>query len=150
MRFDPISLLVALHLICAVLWIGGMGFALLVLRPSLAVLAPAERGLLHNQVFRRFFLLIWHAMPLLILSGVALMVLRFGPGAPAPWPVNAMAAIGIVMAILFAVIFFGPWKRFRQTTDRARASAMIERIRVLVTVNFVLGLIALILGGMLG
>lgn len=149
MHFDPWSLVVALHLICAVVWVGGMGFALFVLRPSLAVIAPPERMLLHNQVFRRFFLMIWHAMPLLILSGIALMVARFQGGALAPWPVQAMATIGIVMALVFLWIFFGPWKRFRQTTDRARAGAMVDKIRKLVLVNFVLGLVALVLGGML-
>jgi len=64
-------LLLALHLLGAVVWVGGMFFALLVLRPSLAVLEPPQRLALHMQVFRRFFLIVWHAMPAVIITGYA-------------------------------------------------------------------------------
>ena len=53
----------AVHLLSAVIWVGGMFFAYLVLRPSLSVLEPAQRIALHQQVFRRFFLFVWHAIP---------------------------------------------------------------------------------------
>ena len=44
------NLLLALHLLGAVIWVGGMAFALLVLRPSLAELEPAARLALHGRV----------------------------------------------------------------------------------------------------
>jgi len=37
------GLVLALHILGAVVWVGGMFFALLVLRPGLSVLAPAQR-----------------------------------------------------------------------------------------------------------
>ena len=70
----------ALHVLCAVIWVGGMFFAYVVLRPSVAVLEPIQRIALHTQVFRRFFLVIWHAMPLILLSGfTVLLVFDGGP-----------------------------------------------------------------------
>ena len=63
----------ALHLLCAVLWVGGMFFAYVVLRPSLAAIEPPQRMLLHTQVFRKFFLVIWHAMPLILITGFAML-----------------------------------------------------------------------------
>ena len=66
-----VTLLFILHLLAAILWVGGMAFAMLVLRPSLAVLEPPQRLALHAQVFRRFFLMIWHAMPIAVLTGWA-------------------------------------------------------------------------------
>ena len=63
----------AIHLLCAVVWVGGMFFAYLVLRPSITVLDPPQRMLLHTQIFRRFFLVIWHAMPLIVLTGLAML-----------------------------------------------------------------------------
>ena len=61
-------------MLCAVIWVGGMFFAYVVLRPSLAVLEPIQRIALHTQVFRRFFLVIWHAMPLILLSGFTVLL----------------------------------------------------------------------------
>ncbi len=70
--------LLALHLLAAVAWVGGMAFALMVLRPSLGVLEPAQRLALHGQVFRRFFLLVWHAMVLVLLTGFIMLFVTFG------------------------------------------------------------------------
>ena len=60
--------MLALHVLCAVIWVGGMFFAYVVLRPSLSVLEPIQRIALHTQIFRRFFLVVWHVMPLILLS----------------------------------------------------------------------------------
>jgi len=70
----------ALHLLCAVLWVGGMFFAYVVLRPSMVAIEAPQRMLLHTRVFRKFFLVIWHAMPLIILSGFAMLGLRWDMG----------------------------------------------------------------------
>jgi hypothetical protein len=67
------SALRALHLLGAVLWVGGMAFALMVLRPSLAVLAPPQRLALLGQVFARFFRIVWHAVPLILLTGYGMV-----------------------------------------------------------------------------
>ena len=55
------ALLKAIHLLGAAIWVGGMFFALLVLRPSLSVLEPPARLALHGAVFSRFFRIVWHA-----------------------------------------------------------------------------------------
>src|SRR6185312_13658855 len=112
--------LLAVHVLCAVIWVGGMFFAYLILRPSLSVLDPPQRMLLHTQIFRRFFLIVWHVMPLLLLTGVAMLFGLYGGMANVPWNVNAMMAVGIVMAVVFVVLVFGPYARFRRTTDRTR------------------------------
>jgi uncharacterized membrane protein len=126
------------HILCAVIWVGGMFFALLVLRPSLGVLEPPQRLQLHSQVFRRFFLIIWHAMPLALISGYAMLLGVFGGFAGAGWSINLMQLLGLIMAALFLVVFFGPWARFRYGADPARAA---DGIRRLIMVNLVLGLV---------
>ena len=133
----------ALHLLGAVIWVGGMFFALLVLRPSLAVLAPPQRLALHGQVFRRFFRIIWHVMPIVILTGYALVFLGFGGFKGTPWTVHVMHLSGLVMAVIFAVTYFGPWAALRAALvadDGAAAAASVDRIRMLITVNLGLGL----------
>jgi uncharacterized membrane protein len=129
----------AIHLLGAVIWVGGMFFALLVLRPSLAVLEPPQRLALHGQVFRRFFLIIWHAMPLVLLSGYFMLFTLYGGFAGAPPHVNVMHLIGLIMAAVFIWIFVGPWKRFR--TDPASRPDSANAIRKLILVNLTLGLL---------
>jgi uncharacterized membrane protein len=130
-------LLKAVHVLCAVVWVGGMFFAYVVLRPSLSVLEPPQRMALHRQVFRRFFLVIWHAMPLLVLTGLAMIFAVFGGMAGVNWNVHVMLLLGLVMAGIFLAIFFGPYRTFRA----APGPAPLDAIRKLIGINLVLGLI---------
>jgi uncharacterized membrane protein len=145
---DGFKALKALHELCAVLWVGGMFFAYVVLRPSLAAIEAPQRMLLHTQVFRKFFLVIWHAMPLILITGFAMLGL-LGGMANAPWQIHAMLGLGLVMAAVFLVIFFGPYRQFRRTTDRNRMASSIDSIRKLIGVNLVLGVITVIIAGLL-
>jgi uncharacterized membrane protein len=138
----------ALHLLCAVLWVGGMFFAYVVLRPSLAAIEAPQRMLLHTQVFRRFFLVIWHALPLILLTGLA-MLGYIGGLAQARWQIHVMLALGLLMAAVFLIIFFGPYRQFRRTTDRNRMASGLDNIRKLIGVNLILGLLTVIAAGLL-
>jgi uncharacterized membrane protein len=138
----------ALHLLCAVLWVGGMFFAYVVLRPSMAAIEPPQRMLLHTRVFKKFFLVIWHAMPVIIITGFAMLGF-IGGMANAPWPIHAMLGLGLLMAAVFLAIYFGPYRQFRRTTDRNRMASSLDNIRKLIGVNLILGLITVIVAGLL-
>jgi uncharacterized membrane protein len=129
-------LLKAVHVICAVVWVGGMFFAYVVLRPSLSVLEPPQRMALHGQVFRRFFKIVWHVMPLIILTGLAMIFAVFGGMAGVRWHIHVMLLLGLVMAGVFLAIFFGPYRTFRVTPGPAD----LDSIRKLIGINLVLGL----------
>jgi uncharacterized membrane protein len=134
----------AVHVLCAVIWVGGMFFAYVVLRPSLSVLEPIQRIALHTQIFRRFFLIVWHVMPLILLSGFAALFGLFGGPATAPWNVSVMMLLGLIMSAVFLLIVFGPYARFRRTTDRTTIVASMDRIRKLIAVNLVLGIVTVV------
>ena len=143
----------ALHLLGAAVWVGGMFFALLVLRPSLAVLEPPQRLALHGQVFRRFFLVVWHAMPIVLLTGYGLVFHAYGGFAGTLWMVHVMHATGLAMAVIFAVIYFGPWRSMRAALaagDRPAAAGSADRIRKLILVNLVLGVATILVAGLGG
>jgi uncharacterized membrane protein len=142
------AVLKALHLLCAVLWVGGMFFAYVVLRPSLAAIETSQRMLLHTQVFRKFFLVIWHVMPLIIITGFAMLGF-LGGMANAPWQIHTMLGLGLLMAAVFLAIFFGPYRQFRRTTDRSRMASSMDNIRKLIGVNLILGLLTVIVAGLL-
>ena len=132
--------LLALHLLGAMAWVGGMAFALLVLRPSLAVLEPAQRLALHREVFRRFFRLIWHAMPLVLATGYAMIFALLGGFAHLNWAVNVMHLLGLIMTAVFLYVVFVPWRAMQA----APSPQAVERIRRLVMVNLALGTLTLI------
>lgn len=139
-----VTLLFVLHLLAAILWVGGMAFAIWVLRPSLAVLEPAQRLALHAQVFRRFFLIVWHAMPIALLTGWAMLFGWYGGFRGAGWHVHLMNLTGAVMGGVFVVIWFGPYARFRRAMaagNGPQAAQAVQHIRALITTNLVLGLV---------
>lgn len=139
------GVLKAVHVLCAVLWIGGMFFAYVVLRPSLAVLEAPQRLALHAQVFRRFFLVVWHAMPLIILTGLIMLFGYLGGMANAAWNIHAMLGLGLVMAAVFVAIVFGPYRRFSRSDDRAAKVAALESIRKMIGINLILGIVTVVL-----
>jgi uncharacterized membrane protein len=133
----------ALHILMATLWVGGMFFALAVLRPSLAVLDPPARLTFHAQIFRRFSLVIWHAMPITLLSGYALLFGVYGGFRGTPWNIHLMHGAGLVMGVVYLALFFGPYRRFRaQPSPEA-----VKGIRNLMAINLVLGLLVIALAG---
>lgn len=141
-----LGVLLALHLLGAAAWVGGMAFALLVLRPSLGVLAPPQRLALHGEVFRRFFRLVWHAMPLVLLTGYAMLFGVLGGFAGVNWAVHLMHLLGLVMTAVFLAIVFGPWRAMRA----APSAEAVDRIRRLVQVNLLLGTLTLIVAAFAG
>lgn len=144
------GILLALHLLGVVVWVGGMAFALMVLRPSLGLLPPSQRLTLHTAVFTRFFRIVWHAMPVVLLSGYG-MVRLYGGFAELEPPIHIMHGIGLAMAVIFAVIYFGPWKALRAAQvkgDTVVAMVTVNRIRHLITANLVLGTITIIVASL--
>ena len=147
MNYDFGNALHAVHVLGAAIWVGGMGFALFVLRPSLGLLPPAQRLTLHHAVFARFFRLIWHVMPIVILTGYAMVFFIYGGFAEVLPAVHVMHATGLLMAVLFAIIVLGPWRELRAALakgDTPAAAAAVDKIRKLVLANFILGTLTIV------
>ena len=139
------SIAVMVHVLSAVVWVGGMFFALLVLRPASGPLEPPVRLALWRRVFGGFFPWVFAAIVLLLVSGFTLFLGGYAAG---PY-VHVMMAIGIVMMLIFFHLYFAPWKRFQAALDAGdspAAAAQLNQIRVLVMVNLVLGLITAAVG----
>ena len=105
---------IALHTLAAVIWVGGMFFAYLVLRPSAGALEPVIRLPLWQRVFSRFFPWVWLSIAVLLVSGFSMIFMGFGGFGAVGTYVHAMTALGIVMMAIYAHLYFAPWKRFRR------------------------------------
>ena len=64
-------ILITLHVLAAVVWVGGMFFAYMVVRQSAGPLEPPLRLLLWHRIFNRFFPWVWASIVLLLVSGSA-------------------------------------------------------------------------------
>src|SRR5690606_29289043 len=111
------SVLIILHILSALVWVGGMFFAYLVLRPSAGPLEPPARLALWRRVFGRFFPWVWASVALLLATGVLMTVVGFGGFAGAAAYINVMMGVGIVMMLLFLHLYFAPWRRFQRALD---------------------------------
>lgn len=141
------SLAIALHGLAAVIWIGGMFFAYVILRPSVALLEPHRRLSLWAAVFRRFFPWVWMAIVILLASGYWLVIKVFGGFAGSPLYVHIMHALGLLMMGLFAYLYYRPWPVLKQTVaqeDWPAAGVALNRVRHIVLVNLVLGMVLLV------
>ncbi len=139
-----------LHLIGAVIWVGGMFFAHMVLRPSaVEKLEPPQRLPLWVAVFGRFFFWVWVAVGTIIITGYWMIFDVFGglAGLKAHY-IHAMHGIGLVMSGIYAYIFFIPYQQLKTAVanqEYPTGGALMNKIRLLVTTNLVLGLITVII-----
>jgi uncharacterized membrane protein len=140
---------VGLHVLGTLIWVGGMFFAYLILRPSTASLDPAARLALWRAVLGRFFAWVWVCVVVMLASGFAMLFIAFGSTALAPGYARLMMTLGIVMAAIFVYVYFAPWREFRRAlsdADATRAQKSLGEIRLLVAINLILGLATAVIG----
>ncbi len=146
-----IDFLILVHLLGVIVWVGGMFFAHMALRPVAAsLLPPPQRLPLLHGVFTCFFPWVWVSVLLILLSGVYEMMLL--GGFKAGWHIHAMLTIGLTMMSIFSYIYFVPFPRLKAGVlkqDWLGAGIAMARIRLLVGINLVLGLIVTVIA-MLG
>jgi uncharacterized membrane protein len=143
-------LLLAIHILSVVYWVGGMAFAYTVLRPSAGPLEPPVRLALWRRVFARFLPWVGVSVIALLVTGFAMIFLMFGGMAATPLYVHAMLGVGILMMLLYLHLLFAPWKRLRIAVDAGafpEAGKALNQIRMLVGINLILGIITVIIGG---
>jgi len=146
----PFQPLLALHALAALVWVGGMFFAWMVLRPAaVAALQPPPRLQLWAQVFPRFFVWVWLAVIILPISGVGLLHLGFGGFERMPFHVKLMSGLYLVMLSLFLRIQLIGLPRLREAVAAENWPAGGEAlggIRRLVGINLIIGLIVVATG----
>lgn len=143
------ALLVTLHVLAAVVWVGGMFFAYMVLRKSGGPLEPPVRLALWHRVLGRFFPWVWASIFLLLISGYSMLFHAFGGFAGAPLYIQIMQGTGIVMMLLFLYLFVAPWRRFGVAVEKGafpEAAKELEQIRRIVAINLTLGLVTVAIG----
>lgn len=135
---------IALHVLAATVWVGGMFFAYMALRPAAGGLDAAARLALWRGVFDRFFPWVWGAVAALLVTGYWLTFGLFGGFAAVGVHVHVMQVVAWAMMLKYAFIYFVPYRRLGAALDRGEppaAAVELGRIRRLMAINLSLGLI---------
>lgn len=145
------KLIISIHLLAAVVWVGGMFFSLLVLRPSCMFLEPPLRMQLTMAVMGRFFNWVWILVLTLVATGWSMIMNNFS-GIEKPWHVISMLVAGHTMLLIFLFAYLVPFQKARsaiEKEDRPTAGRNLDLIRKLITANLALG-IFLVISGSIG
>ncbi|HSC97150.1 MAG TPA: CopD family protein [Burkholderiales bacterium] len=140
------QLLLLVHLLGVIAWLGGMFFAYFCLRPAAAqVLKPPERLPLWAETFARFLPYMAVAVALIIVTGLSMLLPIGISAAPLGW--NVMLMLGLVMAAVFAYVYVRLFPELRarcSASDWPAASQVLNRIRQLVALNLILGAVIVV------
>src|SRR3569833_2434420 len=115
------SMMIALvvHVLAAVIWVGGMFFAYMILRPSLPPLELSNRLPVWQRVLARFFPWVWLCIVILPASGFTMVSEEFGGFSTLSPYVQLMMVFGGIMIAIFLFLYFAPWRRFRAAVSAA-------------------------------
>jgi len=130
-----------IHLMAAVVGLGGMGFILLILIPSLGVLDEEQRLKFSQAVAGRFRWASWSAMLLLLISGLYNVRRYYWEE---PWDrAWKFLALKVLLSFLLFAIVLGitiPFKLFEPLRARRR---------MLLLVAFILGVVVVLISAYL-
>jgi uncharacterized membrane protein len=144
------SILKLAHLLSIIVWIGGMVFAHFFLRPAVAAMEAPQRVRLMHDVLGRFFKAVLYAAGLTLVSGlwmiarVAKQTVQAGGSFQMPVEWTVMAALGIVMVLIFGHIRFALYKKLDRAViaaDWVAGGAALASIKLWVGINIALGVL---------
>lgn len=143
------STVYTLHLLAALVWVGGMFFAWMILRPAvIAALEGPSRLKVWVQVFPRFFVWVWAAVIVLPVTGIGMIQLNFTSFETAPRYVQIMMGLYVVMVALFLRIHSLQLPELQRAVEAEQWSegvAALGRIRRLVGINLLIGLAVVVI-----
>lgn len=140
------QLLLLLHLLGAIAWIGGMFFAHYCLRPAaIETLDPPQRLPLMAATFARFLRYMAFAVAGILATGMIMLAQTGFAAAPVGW--HVMLASGLVMAAVFAYIYAVLFPKLRASCEAAAwpaAAQTLNGMRRLVVFNLMLGVVTVV------
>jgi uncharacterized membrane protein len=140
---------IPLHALSAIIWVGGMFFAYMVLRPAVDEMEGPERLKLLNRIFEKFFGWVILAAALLPMTGYAEIFLVFDGFENTGPHITIMHITGWLMIGFFVYLFAGPYQRFKShvaVEEWPMAASHLRTIRLTILINLVLGLITSAIG----
>lgn len=139
-----LPIILSLHVLSVVVWVGGMFFAHQALRPAaMKTLEPPQRLPLWASTFDHFFPWVWASIVVMLATGLWMFTLFPKP----PIFMHIMLGFGIVMMLIFLHVFFAPYKKLKKAVNEQNwpdGAKALGQIRMLIGINLTLGLITIV------
>ncbi len=136
-----------LHYLATVMWIGGMAFNILVLRPSMVAIDQNQRPVLGTTVLKRFIIFAWLSIAVLILTGIPIAFSHVA------FKDILSTTYGIVLLskhfVTLIMILIVTWISFVLSSKLATFAPKPNTILILVKTNLSLGILVLLLTSIL-
>jgi len=133
-----------IHMLAVLIWVGGMFFVYVVLRPAAAeTLDLPKRMNFWSAVLRLFFNWVWASVGVMLITGFYLIYL-YGGITHVSQHVHAMLALGLAMMVIHGYMFFTDYVPFSLHVAKRRwkeAGELLDKMRKLIAANLMLGLL---------
>ena len=140
-----------LHLLAINVWVGGMFFLIMVLSHAITTLEQPQQLALWAKILKYFFFWVWLAVLTLLSSGISMLVYRFHDFMNAPVYVLVMVCLGVLMILIFLLMYFIVYPKFKRSFQNQAIEMSLDQLRVLRILGFVnmlLGLcVVVVIGG---
>ncbi len=140
------SIALMFHIIAAVIWVGGMFFAYVLLRPVLGAIDSAQRFRIWAATLKKFFPWVWLCIVVLLATGFY-MIYSVGGFSAIGVHVYVMIGLAVVMIGIFKFIYVAPFRHLCRGVEQEKwevAAYALGTIRILVAVNLGLGIATII------
>jgi uncharacterized membrane protein len=134
-------ILIWIHILAAMFWIGGMLFFSLVLVPSLRGLPASQRADLMSQIGQRYRRAGWISLAVLLVTGLLrLYQLGFAPLATDGWIWTKLALVLVMIGLtLLHDLLLGP-RSIQISRSTAAPHPLQQNVRWMARLNLVIGL----------
>lgn len=142
------ELLKSLHILGVVIWVGGMFFSYMILRPVVnRLLVPPQFIKFWQLTFSHFFPWVWFSLTMILASGLH-MITKMGGFSNLPFYIYLMIALGGMMMLIFIYIFFTAYRKLKHYVvieEWELAGIALIQIRVLIGLNLILGIVTTVI-----
>jgi len=144
------TLVLFLHVISAIIWVGGMIAIRLAVHPAMQnIEEPKVKMARTLEILRNFFSIVTIAVALIIITAVVMSIGMGFKGTSLSGIVHVKEAIWLIMTLNFGVMIYRRNRAERAFLSGAmqEAKEMLEPLaKFMIPINIVLGIIALYLG----
>lgn len=139
------------HVLAVIIWIGGMFFGVVALRPAVKGMDTLAAARFWRVVLGRYLPWVWAAIAVLLGSGFYMVFNGFGGFGELPWFVQFMMGIGIFMMMLAGHLSFSAFRKLKRAVaagDATLAAKPLRQIRLIMDVTLILGLLIVVVAMM--
>ncbi len=146
------TLLYFFHVLAMMTWVGGIIYANLILMPSMTVIDPPQRGRLMGAIVKRFTVLSWSSIIILLITGYIMIpkgvLFNFSISYGVWLNIKILLVLLMIIIGLYITLVLSPKiKASAPKSDEKPSPDFLKaqkRIQILAITNMILGILAVL------